>query len=103
MLYSGIDQHKRDSYLTTYGPEGFAGGEESQKHWNPFSSVPRYAPERSRMDRVGVVRARIAPRKACRLVRLRRKAARAPVPAELADRPCLVPRPLAGFRLQHAG
>ena len=22
MFYSGIDQHKRDSYITTYGPEG---------------------------------------------------------------------------------
>ena len=22
MFYSGIDQHKRDCYITTYGPEG---------------------------------------------------------------------------------
>ncbi len=24
MFYSGIDQHKRDSYITTYGPESKA-------------------------------------------------------------------------------
>jgi len=22
MFYSGIDQHKRDSFITTYGPDG---------------------------------------------------------------------------------